>query len=113
MRILLSILACAAALFASGELSARRAPGFSLMDMHMKQHDPQDYRGKILLVEFMQTSCEHCAAFSAILEQVVNKYRGQVAVLSVVNPPDDVARVQKFVAEGKISMPILFDCGQV
>lgn len=79
----------------------------------MKQYDPQDYHGKILLVEFMQTNCPHCGGFSVILEEVVNKYRGQVAVLSVANPPDTLATVQRFIAEKKLSMPIVFDCGQV
>ena len=65
MRSFLCMMACAATLMTAGELSGRRAPGFSLIDVNFKQHDPQDYRGKILLVELMQTGCPHCAAFSA------------------------------------------------
>jgi peroxiredoxin len=112
MRIFFCVLACAASLMASGELSGRRAPGFSLPDMNLKQYDLADYRGKVLLVEIMQTTCPHCAEFSAILEEVVAKYRGQVAVLSVVNPPDTVATVRQYVATHKITVPIVFDCGQ-
>lgn len=113
MRTLLLIPACAALLFASGELSGRRAPGFSLVDSNFKQYDPQDYRGKILLVEVMQTTCEHCARFAPILEEVVAKYHGKVAALSIVNPPDTTSTVQAFVARHKITIPVLFDCGQV
>jgi len=107
------MLVCAGALVASGELSGRRAPGFSLVDMTFKQHDPQDYRGKILIVDIMQTSCPHCVTLSGVLEEVVAKYHGQVAVLSIVNPPDTTATVRRYVTEHKVSVPILFDCGQV
>ena len=113
MRLIVSLLVCAAAAFASGELSGRRAPGFSLPDSTGRQHDPQDYRGKILLVEFMQTTCPHCAAFSGVLEQVVAKYQGKVAVLSIVVMPDTQANVQRYINAHKVTNAILFDCGQV
>ena len=79
----------------------------------MKQYDPQDYRGKILIVELMQTTCEHCEKFSGILQEAAGKYRGRVVILSVVNPPDNAATVKKYVDEHKISIPVLFDCGQM
>ena len=107
------MLACAATLLAAGELSGRRAPGFSLPDMNFKQFDPVDFRGKILVVELMQTTCPHCAKFSEILEEAAGKYRDKVAILSVVNPPDTIGNVKKYIAEKKISYPILFDCGQM
>jgi peroxiredoxin len=113
MRNFVCVLAFAGGLLASGELSSRRAPGFSLMDMTFKQHDPQDYRGKILLVEIMKTSCPHCVEFAPILEEVVAKHRGQVAALTIVNPPDTLDTVKKYVAEHKITVPVLFDTGQV
>ena len=46
----LSLLAAAPSLLAAGEYSNRRAPGFSLTDSHFRQHDPQDYRGKTLML---------------------------------------------------------------
>lgn len=112
MRIFLGLWLTLTSLFAAGELSGRRAPGFSLPDSNFKQHDPQDYRGKILLVEIMQSTCPHCARFSGILEGAVAKYAGKIAVLSIVNPPDTQANVAKYIAEHKVTVPILFDCGQ-
>jgi peroxiredoxin len=103
----------AASVFGAGELSGRRAPGFSLPESPGKQHDPQDYRGKILIVDFMQVTCEHCVTFSAILEQAKAKYGDKIVVLSIVNPPSDAKGVADFIAQHKIKTPILFDCGQV
>jgi peroxiredoxin len=112
MRAFLSVLLSAVSLFAAGELSNRRAPGFSLPDFNLKQYDTQDYRGKVLVIEIMQTTCPHCAVFSAILEEAVAKYGGRVAVLSIVLPPDKMDDVKRYIAAHKITVPILFDSGQ-
>jgi peroxiredoxin len=112
MRILACFLLSLGSLFAAGELSNRRAPGFSLVDSNFKQYDPADYRGKFLLIDVMQTTCPHCAAFSAVLEEVASKYAGRVAVLSIVNPPDNFVKVKQYIAAHKITVPLLFDCGQ-
>jgi len=94
-------------------LAPRRAPGFSLMDSKQTFYDLQDYRGKFVLVEFMQTNCAHCNAFAKILEQAKTKYGNRMTVLSIVNPPSDPKSVAKFVADNGVTSPILFDCGQV
>jgi len=112
MRLFFCLAACAATLMA-GDLSGRRAPGFSLVDASFTQHDPQDYRGKILLLEFMQTTCAHCGEFSNILQEIVTRYGGKVVVLSIVNPPDTTSTVRQYIAQHKITYPLLFDCGQV
>jgi peroxiredoxin len=91
----------------------RRAPGFSLPEPLGTQRDPQDYRGKILIVDFMQVNCEHCVAFSAVLEQAKAKYGDKIAILSIVNPPSDAKGVTNYIAQHKIKTSILFDCGQV
>jgi len=113
MRYFFGLLASAALLFASGELSGRRAPGFSLPDLHLIQHDLQDYRGKIVILDIIQTTCPHCAQLADLLERVHGKYGDKVAVLSIALPPDTQATVARFVAEHKVTTPLLFDCGQV
>lgn len=113
MRYFLGLLASAALLFASAELSGRRAPGFSLNDVHLHQHDLQDYHGKVVLIDIIQTNCPHCARLADVLEKLHAKYGDKVAVLSITIPPDNQATVGRFMAEHKISTPVLFDCGQV
>ena len=103
----------ASLIWAAGGLSNRRAPGFSLMDTKGQQVDLQDFRGKIVLVEIMQTKCPHCRAFSKILDQIKAKYGDRVAILSVVNPPDTAQTVSQYLAEVKPATPLLFDCGQM
>ena len=114
MRKFLLLMALSLApIWASGELSNRRAPGFSLPDVALKQHDLADYRGKVVLLEIMLTNCPHCGKFAPILEEISRKYAGRVQVLSIVNPPDNTTTVAKFAKDYGLSYPILFDCGQV
>jgi thiol-disulfide isomerase/thioredoxin len=96
-----------------GADSSRRAPGFSLPDVKAQFHDLADYRGKVVVLEFMQTTCPHCNAFAAVLAQVQQKYGDRVAILAIVNPPDQQQQVSTYTTAHKIAYPVLFDCGQV
>ncbi|MBV8730139.1 MAG: TlpA family protein disulfide reductase [Acidobacteriia bacterium] len=111
IRSLSIVAALAAAIFAAD--TSRRAPGFSLTDAKGQEHDLADYRGKVIVLDFMQTACPHCNAFASVLSQIEQKYGDRVAILSIVNPPDTPNTVVSFAMAHKISYPILFDCGQV
>jgi peroxiredoxin len=101
-------------LLASGELSNRRAPGFALPDPEYKHsYDLQDYRGKVLLIDIMSTTCPHCQLLSTTLEKAKAKYGDKIGVLSVVLPPDNQTTVAKYVSVNKITTPIVCDQGQM
>jgi peroxiredoxin len=114
MRVLLlGLLACFCT-WAANELSNRRAPGFSLPDAQLKRHDLQDYRGKIVLIDFIRTNCPSCAELSRTLERVKARYRDQVVILSVVvYPPENQDTVAKYVKTNGVTSPVLFDCSQM
>lgn len=113
MKLPVLVLIAAVTLFAAGEYSNRRAPGFSLADSKFQQHDPQDYKGKVLIVEFMQTTCSICMRLSESLLQVKAKYGDKIGILSITTLPDTYQTADRFAAEHKIPWPILFDSGQV
>lgn len=95
-----------------GPLTGKRAPSFALPDHRQQYHDILDYRGKPLLLDFMQTFCPHCGPLAATLERVKRALPGQVNVLSVVTPPDTIQTVTQFIQKHRLSSPVLFDCGQ-
>jgi peroxiredoxin len=106
-------LATTLALSAQG-LVNRRAPSFSLPDSGMQQHDILDYRGSWLFLDFMKTDCPVCKQLSMKLETVKKKYGVKVAVLAIViTPPETQTTVGQYVAETKITTPIVFDLSQV
>ena len=114
MRSLVCLLASAAWLFAAGELSNRRAPGFNLTDMNLNQYDLQDFRGKVVLIDFMETQCPHCGEFSGVLEVAKTKYGDKLVILTITTyPPDNQITVRNYIEKNKVTTPILFDCGQV
>ena len=113
MKLPALVLIAALSLFAAGEYSNRRAPGFSLQDSHFEQHDPADYRGKVLIVDFMQTTCPVCQRLTDTLLQINEKYGDRIAVLSILTLPDNFQTVDKFATGRKIPWPMLFDSGQV
>jgi peroxiredoxin len=110
MKKILATLLCGVALFAAGTL--RRAPGFCLVDTNGQWQDLADYRGKIVIVEFMQTNCPHCAAFSSVLNTLKMKYGDKLAILAIANPPDNPQTMTQFVTGHKLNYPLLLDQGQ-
>jgi len=110
------LLAAALSVSAQG-LSNRRAPSFSLPDSTLRQHDILDYRGTWLLLDFMEASgpnAAKCKELSIKLEAAKKQYGAKVAVLSIVlTPPETQASIAKYVAETKMTTPIVFDSSQV
>ncbi len=92
----------------------RRAPGFSLPDMRLKQYDIQDYKGKVVVLDFMQTNCGKCRDLTMRLEQLKAKFPDKVVVFSVIiTPADNQATITKYTADTKSTSVFLFDCGQM
>lgn len=115
MRKLVFVMCMTAALAAAADsLSGRRAPGFSLPDSTFAQHDLADYRGKWLLIDYMQTNCPHCRNLSKLLETKKAQLKGKFEVLSVViTPPDTQATVKAYMAANGVTGSIVFDQGQM
>lgn len=114
MRKLLLLPFFAMTMFAAGELSGHRAPSFSLPDTSGRQHDILDYRGKVLIVDIMKTGCPHCQAMTGALEELKKKHADKVAILSIVNfPEDNPQTAAEYIKTYKMTTPILFDCGSV
>ncbi len=110
MRKVALFLVAAAALAQTG--MGRRAPGFALIDQKSKLHDLYDYRGRVVLLDFMNTDCPHCKTFSKILQDAGVRYGQRLVVLSVVLPPDPTSTVARYADENGVKTPFLFDCGQ-
>ncbi|HME10611.1 MAG TPA: TlpA disulfide reductase family protein [Bryobacteraceae bacterium] len=109
-----SLLLFTSLVFGSGELSNRRAPGFALPTPDYRRwYDLQDFRGKVLIIEIMSTSCPHCMLTSTTLEKVRDRYGDKVGILSVVLPPDNQETVSKYMQTNKITVPIVADMGQM
>lgn len=108
-----NLLGCLLLLASSAAAQHRRAPGFSLPDTNFQQYDLQDYRGKVVLLEFMRTDCPTCKTLTSAVAEVNDKFGDKVRVLYIVMPPDTQATVAAYIKEQSMRGPVLFDCGQV
>ena len=64
MRYLFALLTFSAALVASD--MNRPMQRFLLPDVSGHDHDSIEWKGKPMLLEFMSTTCVHCAAFTSV-----------------------------------------------
>ncbi|MEZ5402138.1 MAG: TlpA disulfide reductase family protein [Bryobacteraceae bacterium] len=109
----MSFLLLATIAYAADPLANRRAPGFALPDLDFNYHDLYDYRGKIVLLEIIQTSCPACNSSAKIFETIRQKFPTKVTILTIATVPDNQDTVRQFVARNNVKTPMLFDCSQV
>src|SRR5947208_3200499 len=108
MKKLLSVFLCAAVL--SIAQAPKRAPGFCLADSTGQWRDLADYRGKVVIVEFMQTTCPHCESFRPVLVGLQKKYGAKLQILSIaIAPADNPQTMLAYEKEKKLTWPLVFD----
>jgi tetratricopeptide (TPR) repeat protein len=96
---------------AAAALTGKPAPGFELKDLQGKVHSLDEYRGKVVLLDFWTTWCGPCRAEMPIFEKLHRELAtGDVAVVAVdVDEPKET--VAQFIEEGKYTLPVLLTEG--
>lgn len=91
---------------------AQRAKAdFTLADLQGKPWHLRELRGKVVLVNFWATWCPPCRKEMPDLQALYDKFKDQgLLVLSISD--EDSAKVTPFIAENKISYPVLLDPGR-
>ena len=83
----------------------RQAPDFSIQMSNGKTIKVSDYRGKVLCLGFILTTCPHCQKTTQLLENVYKDLgpKGFEVVEAVINDNPDVA---SFVSQFKVPWPV-------
>jgi thiol-disulfide isomerase/thioredoxin len=110
MRIALVSLLCATALFtASAADSARLAPPFSIMRIGDPPVKLSQYKGKVVALAFIYTTCPHCQHLTTILNQVAKDYASRgVQVLECAFNDDAVQTLPEFLKQFNPQFPVGF-----
>jgi peroxiredoxin len=90
----------------------RQDANFSMTDLQGKSWTLKDLKGKVVLVNFWATWCPPCQKEMPDLEALYNQYKDQGFVILAFSEDDEMPKVAPFIAERKITYPILLDPGQ-
>jgi peroxiredoxin len=88
----------------------RQDANFTLTDLHGKTWTLKELRGEVVLVNFWATWCPPCQKEMPDLEALYKEFRHQRFVILAISD-EDADKVRPFIAERKITYPILLDPG--
>jgi peroxiredoxin len=91
--------------------AARQKADFTLVDLGGKTWHLADLRGKVVLVNFWATWCPPCRKEMPDLQALYDKFKDQGLVVLAISD-EEAAKVTPFLAERKISYPVLLDAGR-
>jgi cytochrome c biogenesis protein CcmG, thiol:disulfide interchange protein DsbE len=85
------------------------APVFALKDLKGKTVRLEDYKGKIVLINFWATWCAPCQSEMPELVKLQKKYRAKgLQILGVTYEPEKLRAVNRVALKFKINYPLLF-----
>ncbi len=85
------------------------ASEFSLMDLDGKSHKLEQYRGKIVLLNFWATWCKPCTTEMPAMQTVYDQLREKGFVVLAVNELEDERKVREHIEVYKHTFPVLLD----
>ncbi len=87
----------------------RQEANFTLTDLQGKSWTLKDLKGKVVMVNFWATWCPPCQKEMPDLEALYNQFKDQGFVILAFSQDDETEKVAPFIAERKITYPILLD----
>jgi thiol-disulfide isomerase/thioredoxin len=89
--------------------NATAEPAFTLPDLKDRTHTQQDYRGKVVLVNFWASWCPPCIQELPELERLRETFVNEPFEILAVNVGEPKFRVWKFVRLVNFDLPVLLD----
>lgn len=94
-------------LVAADAPSIRKAPELLFSIPGQGQKHLSDYRGKVVALEFIATTCPHCQAASKLMTKLQGEYgsRGLQVIDVAINPNADLL-VENFAKDFQVNFPV-------
>jgi len=89
----------------------RQQADFTLTELDGKTWTLKELRGKVVLVNFWATWCPPCRKEMPDLETLYKQFKDQGLVILAISDEDE-GKVKPFIAEQKVTYPILLDPGR-
>jgi thiol-disulfide isomerase/thioredoxin len=113
MRLLLALVLSACATLAAAQQlrpwTGGATPPLALQDLDGRQHRLEDYRGKVVLINFWATWCEPCRAEMPSINKLRASLAGQPFVVLAVNLGENEQRIRRFMTQVPLEFTVLLD----
>ena len=86
-----------------------KAQNFALEDLSGNKVHLEDYRGKVIFLNFWTTWCPACLVEMPSMEKLYRGFKNKDFIILAVDMQEDSETVRKFKAKFKLSFPILLD----
>ncbi len=86
-----------------------QAQNFALKDLNGNEVHLEDYRGKVIFLNFWTTWCPACLVEMPSMEKLYKEFKNKDFTILAVDMQEDPETVKKFKAKFKLSFPILLD----
>ena len=94
------------------EWSGGPTPALDLTGLDGRRFRLDDFRGKVVLVNFWATWCEPCRDEMPSIERLEQKLAGRPFVALAVNLDEPEARIRKFLSQARLNLAVLLDPGR-
>jgi peroxiredoxin len=86
-----------------------RSIDFELQDLNGKKVSLSSLKGKVVFLNFWATWCPPCRAEMASMERLYKRFKDKGLVILAVNLQEEAKAVRRFIAEQKLSFPVVLD----
>jgi thiol-disulfide isomerase/thioredoxin len=107
--LVLQLLICASCTIPTGGLEVgRQAPSFRLVDLDGRQVTLDQFRGRVVMLDFWATWCGPCRQSMPVLENLQKEFHGNLSLLAI-NLRESPEEVRNYVKLRNIRSTVLLD----
>ena len=109
----LLITGCSAGSEPSIATVGKAAPDFELQNLDGQSISLSDLKGKPVLVNFWATRCPPCVSEMPYIQEIYDEWSGKGLILLAINIGESSSKVEQFLQDHNLSLPVLLDTGKV
>ncbi len=115
LNVAFSLLSCSKSEHGAVSGTSAAAPSFTLSDLQKHTVSLEDYKNRVVMLEFFASWCPPCRMSAPEIKSVYEKYKDKglvVLAISIDKGPDAEDAVRSFVKEFDLPYPALMDDGK-
>jgi thiol-disulfide isomerase/thioredoxin len=90
-----------------GQFDRRRGASLPIRDLSGKERTLEEFKGKVVLLDFWATCCAPCMTEMPLLETLSKELREKDVVVLGIDVREEKDIVSEFIGKGKYTFPIL------